>query len=47
LPHHGLRYVRGWVQVDDLQVYVTRGLGGFPLRLNSVPEATIMTLRSG
>jgi hypothetical protein len=47
LPHHGLRYVRGWVQVEDLPVYVTRGLGGAPVRLNSVPEATLITLRAG
>jgi hypothetical protein len=47
LPHHGVRYVSGLVQVGAMQVYVSRGLGGFPLRFNCRPEATIITLRRG
>jgi hypothetical protein len=47
LPSHGLRYVSGHVQVDEMHVYVSRGLGGFPLRFNCPPEATILTLRRG
>ncbi len=44
LPHHGLRYVSGLVRVKDMQLYVTRGLGGMPVRFNCPPEATILTL---
>jgi hypothetical protein len=47
LPHHGVRYVSGVVQVGAMQVYVSRGLGGFPLRFNCRPEATIITLKRG
>jgi hypothetical protein len=47
LPHHGVRYVSGVVQVGAMQVYVSRGLGGFPLRFNCRPEASIVTLRRG
>jgi hypothetical protein len=47
LPFHGLRYVSGLAYVDTMQVYVSRGLGGFPLRFNCLPEATIHTLRRG
>jgi hypothetical protein len=44
LPFYGTRYPIGHLQVGSTQVYVSRGLGGFPLRLNCPPEATIVTL---
>lgn len=44
VPHYGLRYISGLYQVGAMQVYVSRGLGGPPLRLNCPPEATILTL---
>jgi uncharacterized protein len=44
LPFYGTRYPIGHLQVGPTQVYVSRGLGGFPLRLNCPPEATIITL---
>ncbi len=47
LPNHGLRYTSGLVQVGPMQVYVSRGLGGFPLRFNCPPEAAILTLKRG
>ncbi len=47
LPYHGLRYINGLFQVGEMQVYVSRGLGGAPLRLNCRPEATLLTLRCG
>jgi hypothetical protein len=46
LPHHGLRYISGLSQTGGTQVYVTRGLGGFPVRFNCPPEATILTLQT-
>jgi predicted MPP superfamily phosphohydrolase len=45
LPRYGKRYVIGEYQVDGLTLYVSRGLGGAPLRLLCPPEATIITLR--
>lgn len=47
VPFHGIRYISGLEQVGDMQLYVTRGLGGAPLRMNCPPEATIITLRCG
>ncbi|NJP07106.1 MAG: metallophosphoesterase [Chloroflexaceae bacterium] len=47
LPYHGLAYARGWFAIDQMQLYVSRGLGGLPMRLNCPPEATILTLRRG
>lgn len=44
LPRYGMRYAIGHEQVGDMQLYVTRGLGGLPLRLGCPPEATIFTL---
>lgn len=44
-PRFGVRYVIGHHRVGALQVYVSRGLGGAPLRLLCKPEATIFTLR--
>jgi uncharacterized protein len=45
LPFYGTRYPMGHLRVGSTQVYVSRGLGGFPLRLNCPPEATIVTLQ--
>ena len=46
-PRYGLRYVMGRYQVGAMALYVSRGLGGLPLRLLCRPEATIITLRRG
>jgi predicted MPP superfamily phosphohydrolase len=45
LPRHGFRYVRGLQRVGNMWLYVTRGLGGLPLRLGGSPEATLHVLR--
>jgi predicted MPP superfamily phosphohydrolase len=44
-PRYGTRYVMGRYQVGAMALYVSRGLGGQPLRLLCRPEATIITLR--
>lgn len=44
-PRFGLRYVMGHYKVGRMALYVSRGLGGAPLRLLCRPEATIFTLR--
>jgi predicted MPP superfamily phosphohydrolase len=46
-PRYGVRYVMGHYQVGAMQLYVSRGLGGVPLRLLCRPEITIFTLRRG
>jgi predicted MPP superfamily phosphohydrolase len=46
-PRYGIRYVMGRYDVGALALYVSRGLGGAPLRLLCRPEATILTLRRG
>jgi uncharacterized protein len=45
LPRHGTRYPLGLVPIGGMQLYVTRGVGGMPLRFGCPPEATIITLR--
>jgi hypothetical protein len=45
LPNHGVNYASGLFALNDMLLYVSRGLGGFPLRVNCLPEATILTLR--
>jgi hypothetical protein len=45
LPHHGIHYVSGQYQVGSMHLYVSRGLGGFPLRFHCPPDATILTLK--
>jgi predicted MPP superfamily phosphohydrolase len=45
LPRHGWRYPIGHYSVDDMALYVSRGLSGGPFRLRCLPEATIFTLR--
>jgi predicted MPP superfamily phosphohydrolase len=47
LPRHGWRYPVGHAHVGGAQVYVSRGVGGIPLRLGCPPEATVITLRQG
>lgn len=47
LPLYGLRYPVGLERVGSTYVYVSRGLGGMPLRLGCPPEATIFTLTRG
>jgi predicted MPP superfamily phosphohydrolase len=37
----------GLYQVGAMALYVSRGLGGLPMRLLCRPEATILTLRCG
>jgi uncharacterized protein len=44
LPFYGTRYSIGHERIGRTQLYVSRGLGGFPLRFNCPPEATILTL---
>jgi predicted MPP superfamily phosphohydrolase len=44
-PRFGMRYLDGIYQVGQMTMYVSRGLGGTPLRLLCPPEATILTLR--
>lgn len=45
LPRHGTRYFRGLQRIGGMWLYVSRGLGGFPLRMGAHPEATELTLR--
>jgi uncharacterized protein len=45
LPRHGFRYYQGLQRVGQMWLYVSRGLGGEPLRLGCTPEATLFTLR--
>jgi uncharacterized protein len=47
MPRFGRRYVMGRYQVGPTSLYVSRGLGGPPLRFLCPPEATIITLRRG
>jgi uncharacterized protein len=48
LPPGGKRYVEGWFQLGDLQLYVNRGLGsiGVPIRFDCRPEISRFTLRA-
>jgi hypothetical protein len=48
LPPLGRKYIDGWFQFGDLQLYVNRGLGtmSLPFRLNCPPEITLITLRT-
>jgi len=47
LPPGGQKYVEGFFQFNQMQLYVNRGIGsvGMPLRLNCPPEITVFTLR--
>lgn len=44
LPRLGLRYARGSFQIGPMHLYVSRGLGGLPVRFHCPPEATLITL---
>jgi uncharacterized protein len=46
LPPLGIKYVEGLFFLDDLQLYVTRGIGtvGVPFRFRCPPEITLITL---
>jgi predicted MPP superfamily phosphohydrolase len=44
-PRFGVNYLEGTYQVGTMTLYVSRGLGGAPLRLLCPPEVTILTLR--
>jgi predicted MPP superfamily phosphohydrolase len=43
------RYVQSQLRFDDMQVYITRGIGmvGLPLRVNAPSEMSVLTLRAG
>ncbi len=45
LPRMGVYFAGGHFDVDGMQLYVSRGLGGMPVRFNCRPEAAIITLR--
>lgn len=47
LPRYGWRYPAGHFQIGQTQLYVSRGVGGIPLRFGCPPEATLITLRRG
>lgn len=46
-PRFGKRYVMGEYSVGSMRLYVSRGLGGAPLRFFCRPELPIFTLRRG
>ncbi len=47
-PKHGRRYDMGWFRINDLQLYVNRGLGMVTMRLrfNCRPEISVFTLQA-
>lgn len=47
LPRHGLRYFQGLHRVGRMWLYISRGLGGYPLRFGCPPEVTEFTLKQG
>ncbi len=47
LPRMGLYFAGGYFAVEGMHLYVSRGLGGIPVRFNCRPEAAIITLRQG
>ncbi len=48
LPVMGRRYVSGHFQLDDMQLYVNRGIGAvhMPIRFRCPPEITLFTLQA-
>lgn len=48
LPPMGMKYVEGYFRLNQMQLYVNRGIGtvGLPFRLNCPPELTILTLQA-
>ena len=47
-PNGALKYIEGLFHLNQMQLYVNRGIGtvGLPLRLNCPPEITLFELRS-
>jgi uncharacterized protein len=48
LPPMGKKFVEGWFQLDQMKLYMNRGIGtiGVPFRLDCPPEITVFTLRA-
>ncbi|MGB1249769.1 MAG: metallophosphoesterase [Candidatus Promineifilaceae bacterium] len=49
LPHFGQKYIQGLHRIDNLWLYVNRGIGLSrmgPLRINCPPEITLLTLKA-
>jgi len=48
LPPMGRRFIEGWFQLNQMKLYVNRGIGtiGVPFRLDCPPEITLFTLRA-
>jgi predicted MPP superfamily phosphohydrolase len=46
LPRWGLLYPHGLFQVGKSWLYVSRGIGGLPLRLGATPEVGLLTVLS-
>ena len=48
LPPMGRKYVHGIFHLNQMQLYVNRGIGtvGVPFRLNCPPEITVLTLNT-
>ncbi len=46
MPRYGRRYVMGLHQIGAMRLFVSRGIGGAPLRLGCPPEAALLTLMS-
>lgn len=45
LPRHGIRHDRGLHRLGAMWLYVSHGLGGWPLRIGCRAEVTLLTLR--
>lgn len=47
-PKHGRRYHKGWYRIDNLRLYVNRGVGmvTLTLRFNCRPEIAVFTLNA-
>jgi predicted MPP superfamily phosphohydrolase len=46
LPRHGIRHDRGLHRLGNMWLYVSHGLGGWPLRIGCRAEVTLLTLRT-
>ncbi len=44
LPRHGWRYDMGHFRVGDMHLFVSRGVGGLPLRFGCPPEVSLLRL---
>jgi predicted MPP superfamily phosphohydrolase len=47
LPEMGRKYVEGWFRLGQMQLHVNRGIGtvGVPMRIDCLPEISVLTLR--